>query len=248
MTIKLLQWNIWYKEKPENVAELIKHIDPDIVCLQEVTVNYPHQEIKNVPDYLAKESGLNLHFQEAQYWPTDEGRALQGNAILSKHYFVSQTHTFIQDQKHQDFDDYSREGRVLVFGQFDIKGQPITIATTHMSYNHRFEETEMKILEEDNLLKVISEYDRNFILTGDFNVTPKSRLVSELEKTLINAGPDYPHNTWTTKPFSYNGFEENELNWRLDYVFTTSDIKVINSEIIQTDYSDHLPVLVEIGI
>ena len=64
----------------------------------------------------------------------------------------------------------------------------------------------------------------------------------------MNLGPDYHEKTWTTKPFSYNGFSENSLNWRLDFVFGTKDIKVISSEIIKTDLSDHLPILIKIEI
>jgi endonuclease/exonuclease/phosphatase family metal-dependent hydrolase len=44
------------------------------------------------------------------------------------------------------------------------------------------------------------------------------------------------------------GFEENELNRRLDYVFASKNFKVISSEIISTDFSDHLPILVELEI
>ena len=41
------------------------------------------------------------------------------------------------------------------------------------------------------------------------------------------------------------GFEEKELRWRLDYVFASKNIKVLSSQIIPTEWSDHLPVLVE---
>lgn len=39
MRIKVLQWNIWYQENVNNILELIRDIDPDIFCLQELTVN-----------------------------------------------------------------------------------------------------------------------------------------------------------------------------------------------------------------
>jgi endonuclease/exonuclease/phosphatase family metal-dependent hydrolase len=34
----------------------------------------------------------------------------------------------------------------------------------------------------------------------------------------------------------------------LDYIFASKDIKVASSEIVNTDYSDHLPILVELEI
>ena len=53
-------------------------------------------------------------------------------------------------------------------------------------------------------------------------------------------------NTWTTKPFSYNGFEATKLDYKLDYVFTSDDITVKDIRVIKTEYSDHLPILCEI--
>lgn len=63
-----------------------------------------------------------------------------------------------------------------------------------------------------------------------------------------NIGRDYDQKTWTTKPFSYNGFEANTLDWRLDYIFGSSDMVVNSSEMLQTEFSDHLPVIVELNI
>lgn len=44
MLIQLMQWNIWYKEKPENIFNFLKKADADIICAQE----------------LIKDSGVNL--------------------------------------------------------------------------------------------------------------------------------------------------------------------------------------------
>ncbi len=48
MKLTLLQWNIWYKEDIRNIAKEIKRINPDIVSLQELTVNLEDQEIKDM--------------------------------------------------------------------------------------------------------------------------------------------------------------------------------------------------------
>ena len=65
--------------------------------------------------------------------------------------------------------------------------------------------------------------------------------LKDLEETLINNDTS---NTWTTKPFSYNGFKETELKWKLDYIFTSRDIKVKERKLVDTKYSDHLPILI----
>lgn len=138
---------------------------------------------------------------------------------------------------------FSNEKRVYIETDIDIKGQQLTIGTTHMSYTDRFEITSSKKQETDKLIKFISKNKSKFILTGDMNAIPGSYTIDRIETILKNTGPDYKNKTWTTKPFSYNGFEENELNWRLDHIFASSDIKLVESKVLNTEYSDHLPIL-----
>ncbi len=35
--MKVLQWNIWYKEDINNIASELKRIDADVVCIQELS-------------------------------------------------------------------------------------------------------------------------------------------------------------------------------------------------------------------
>ena len=35
--MKILQWNIWYKEDINNIAKELKRIDADVVCIQELS-------------------------------------------------------------------------------------------------------------------------------------------------------------------------------------------------------------------
>jgi len=248
MKFKVLQWNIWTEEDPKNVVKLIQELNPDIACFQEVIINYEGNSFVNVPEFLQSETEMELHFQEAQYWPVEKGKKYQGNCILSRYPFSEKSHFYVQNMKHSDFDNYSNEGRVLVVGKVRLGGKPVTVVTTHLSYTHRFEETEQKILEEVKLLSIIKGLPEPLLLAGDFNVPPDSKLIKKLNSQFVHLGPDFGEKTWTTKDFSYQGFEENELNWRLDYVFGTEDISLVDSRIIQTDHSDHLPILVEIEL
>ena len=70
--------------------------------------------------------------------------------------------------------------------------------------------------------------------------------MQEIQKYLKNAGPDPSEKTWTTKPFSYKGFEASTLDWRLDYCFVTPDLQITSAEVVKTSYSDHLPILLEL--
>ena len=102
--------------------------------------------------------------------------------------------------------------------------------------------------ETNALVEAIENNSQNFILTGDFNARPDSEVIKCIQNHVKNLGPDYDQKTWTTKPFSYNGFEANTLDWRLDYALGSSDIVVTYSKVLQTEFSDHLPIIVELDI
>ncbi|NTU73960.1 hypothetical protein HGB07_07440 [Candidatus Roizmanbacteria bacterium] len=239
--MKLLQWNIWYKEKIENIAQTIKTIDPDIVCLQELGVYSVANPDAHTAHKLQSLLGLNMYYKDAQKW--EGAHSEQGNAILSKYPIIRSDYEYIQVSTESI--DYSKEGRVYVEVSLQIDKKIIAIGTTHMSYTHQFQETHEKKKETDNLVNVLKTKKASFIFTGDLNTTPESYTIKEIEKYLTNAGPSFQKNTWTTKPFDYQGFTESKLNWRLDYVFHSPDLRALSAEVIQTNYSDHLPLLVE---
>jgi len=246
--VKILQWNILYKEKIENIVKLLKEINPDVFCLQELSINSKfNPTIPNTPLYVAQQLGVNYYFERAFTKSDTSEMEAFGNGVFSKYPIVRKNSFFTQKpapvQK-----SYSDEGRVYVETDIQIDKSVLTVATVHLSYVHRFMISEQKKEEVDNLIEGIKNKKENYIITGDLNATAESYAISKLSKYFIHCGPDFKDPTWTTKLFEYQGFREDKLRWRLDYVFATKDVKVISSEIIKTDYSDHLPILVTISI
>lgn len=245
MELSLLQWNVWIFEKKENLLKLIKELNPDVVCMQELTIGSTFQDNVNVIEYLAKELGYyQFHKAIPNLAPSEDVGEL-ANGILTRLPIVSTSWKWIQEPQHggTTYDDQYRSYVEVTVNMDETK---LSFGTTHISYTHRFIDTPQKKVEADNLLTIAENKDRAYILTGDFNSLPDSYLVTNMQKRLSHAGPDFGVKSWTTKPFSYNDFVETDLNWRLDYVFTTSDIKVLSSEAIGTEYSDHLPILTKL--
>jgi endonuclease/exonuclease/phosphatase family metal-dependent hydrolase len=248
MQVKLLQWNILYKEKIENIEKLIKEVNPDIFCLQELCVNCVfNPAVFDTPDFIAKELGVNYYFERAHTRKDKSEWEAIGNGIFTKFPIIDRQSFFTQ-QPSLNPESYSDEGRVYVETKLKINSAVLTIGTTHLSYVHKFTVSDKKRKEVDNLVNGVKNNKENYILTGDLNSTPDSYTISELSKYFVNAGPSYNNPTWTTKPFNYHGFVEDQLRWRLDYVFATKDVKIVSSEIIKTAYSDHLPILLNISI
>ena len=241
--LSILQWNVWYLEDIKNIAVFLKENKADIICLQELTIGFDKQDHIHTPEYIAKELGYNVRYKEITF--ADKSVKL-ANAIFSKHE-LSDTRTVWINQE-QGSGSYDDENRAYVETKVTVDGKELTIGTVHMSYTHAFEPSDRKLQETDALVEAIKNNDKDFVLTGDFNAQPDSEVIKRIETHVKNLGPDYDQKTWTTKPFSYNGFEASTLDWRLDYAFGSSDIAVTSSKVLQTEFSDHLPIITVVDL
>ena len=246
--MKLLQWNVWYQEDIDNILRTVRRARPDILCLQELTANFAPQKRRHTAEYLAEKLGMNCFFKAARETVDANGKHAFGNAIISRYPILKTASRFIRkpSPREKENGDFSAEPRVYLEATLDIGGRKLVVATTHMSYVHKFRQTAAKRAEADALVAILRKKGRRFVIGGDFNSVPGSYTIREIKKHLRNAGPPENEKTWTTKPFSYAGFVAKGLGWRIDYCFATPDIRVTAAEVVDTPYSDHLPLLIEI--
>lgn len=242
MEISVLQWNVLYKEKADNVLRLIKQIGADIVCLQELTLNSLANPNRDLPSEVAA-----LGYQKF-YEATDNQPDLTiGNGVFSK-FPQSDSRVVYVSQADPDNDDYPQYNRAYLESTLDLGNSQLMVGTAHLSYTPHFKFYPGKQDESKKFLELVGPKQSGFILTGDLNATPDSSLIKELSRVLVSAGPGHLEPTWTTKPFEMHGFAANTLDWRLDYVFASSDLKVLSSEIVKTNFSDHLPILTKLEV
>jgi endonuclease/exonuclease/phosphatase family metal-dependent hydrolase len=243
VNISILQWNVWYKEDIHNIAKFLKETNADVVCLQELTIDSPEQTVQNTVSFIAEQLGYDYAHQDITFEDDDTKLA---NAVFSRFPITKKDSAWIN--KPTGTNHYDDEYRAYVEVTLDIDGTELIVGTVHMSYTDAFEPTDRKLHETAKLLQHIGSKTSNFILTGDFNAQPDSEVVKRIAKKLNHVGPDYKERTWTTKPFSYEGFEAVTLDWRLDYIFATPDIKVKSAVVLDTDFSDHLPIIARIEV
>lgn len=241
MQLRILQWNVWFKEDIERVVEVLKREDADIMCLQELTHGYIEQTHENTWQYIAHELGYDYAVQEIPI-VTDTAQWLQANAIFTRFPIKDKKSIWLHEPKHAE--DLHDQYRGCLQAAIDIGGKPLTIATTHMSFTP--EPTGDQELQE--LLGLIGDEPKRLILTGDLNATPETDRIAELTKRLQHAGPPFEQKTWTTKPFDFGGFRADTLDWRYDYIFASRDLTVTAAGAVQTDVSDHLPVTATIEV
>lgn len=242
MRVTILQWNVWVNEDIHNIAAFLTQNPADIICLQELTLHKANQSEDNTPKFIAAQ--LGYHYFAAEMPWNEPAKIAVG--IFSKYPILTSRSVYINEPTGSGgFDD---EHRTYAEVTLDLDGRHVTVGTTHMSYTHRFRVTARKRDETNKLVAELSKNKTSYIFTGDLNATPCSYTYQKLRKILRNAGPHFWHKTWTTKPFDCNGFKTAKRRWRLDYIFASKDIKVLNSRIDKTEYSDHLPVRAEIEL
>ncbi len=237
MKISVLQWNVLYTEKADNVLQFIKQTGADIVCLQELTQNSVTNPNRDLPSEIA-----DLGYQ-SYYEATDSLSNLTiGNGIFSK-FPLSDSRSVYVSETDPNNNDYPQFNRAYIETTLNLDGSQLTVGTAHLSYTPGFEFFPGKRAESEKFIKAVRSRRSRYLLTGDFNATPDSSLIQDLNRLLVPSDPNYNEATWTTKPFEMHGFAADTLDWRLDYVFTSSDIKVLSTKIVETEYSDHLPIL-----
>lgn len=239
-----MQWNIWYKQDIKDIASFLLKNKADIICLQELMYNYSGQDVANTAKYLAETLSYNYYDKSiaigGETWQ-------QGSGIFTSFPIVKQSYVWINEPV-GPVESYDNEHRAYVETVLDTGKALLTVGTTHMSYTDRYMQTKRKQQETDRLIEIIKSKNSNYILTGDFNSEPDSYTIQQVAKYLRNVGPAFVEKTWSTKPFSYNGFNTDELLWRLDYIFASNELKVSDARILNTGYSDHLPIFAKLKI
>jgi endonuclease/exonuclease/phosphatase family metal-dependent hydrolase len=243
MKISVLQWNVWYQEKADNILAFIKQTDADVICLQELTADSWLNPGRNIPGEI---EALGYHAHYVVTLKRDGTDHIQmGNGILSKLPLQNKRQIWLKHDVSGEMMS-SKEPRAYLEVQLKVDNKTLRVGTVHLSFAPGFSFSPEKEAEAEVFKDAIGVNRTNFIFTGDLNALPDSLLIAELDKYFQPAGPPYIEATWTTKPFEWPGFKADKLNWRLDYVYASSDVKVLSSKIIDTTASDHLPILTEL--
>lgn len=249
MSVRILQWNVLFRESAERIVDVLKDVDADILCLQELTSVSGHNEGINVPSHIAEQLGFNEFYQIAQEWDRPGDRHTLGNGIFSRYPLIRTDAVFVRPSQGINPHDPAQEGRVYVEADVALPdGTTLTVGTAHLSYIPGGVMTPEKRQEIDALIAAATKHAERYVFTGDLNEPPESYTVKTLEAHLRHCGPPYDVLTWPTRPFQSLEHVEHSLGWRIDYVFATQDLSVVDADVVDTDVSDHLPIVVELDV
>jgi endonuclease/exonuclease/phosphatase family metal-dependent hydrolase len=279
--MRLLNWNVqWCRGIDGRVdplriaAEMRRLADPDVICLQELAVNFPdlpgsdagdqvHALALALPDYtVCFVSGVDV--------PAANGRRSHfGNAIFSR---LPVGRVLRHSLPWPATPDSPSMPRVAVEAVVQAPFGPVRVVTTHLEYYSQ----KQRAAQVERLREIHTEacgvqfsnpepgafksYPRPAaaIVCGDFNMAPDNPLHATMIEDFsgkeiagfrdawqaLNAGKPHPHT------FKVHERDAGESPYCCDYVFVTEDLKS-RLKTIRVDAanqaSDHQPVIVELG-
>lgn len=231
LKIKVMTYNIRFGQLAslEDLAAHIKSFNPDFVALQEIDCRLnrgeraPHQAGR---DYISELAYYTKMF--AVYGKTiDYKGGYYGIAILSRYPYISTQKTMLP------WPDKGHERRALLEGLFEVGGDTICFASTHLD----FQLSETRYLQTSFITEHFRDYQYPVILGGDFNTEPSSKEIEDnlMKHWFLATDHDFTIPAW--KPVR-----------KIDYLFARpmKGWKIIRTQTVQSALSDHLPIVTEL--
>jgi len=244
--MKLIQLNVWWGCKLANkVSEFLEREQPDILCLQESA------SLKK------GDAGLFLTNEKIQKLITAEYSAFaplitfnfmhksigMGNAIISKFSIKKQftEYTNLQHNENFDFDKHDYNIRNFIHTEIELNKSILNVVTHHGHHvpDHKNGNSET-LRQMKQLREYISSLSGPVILTGDFNLSPNSKSLNEINSILKNLSVACKLET-TRTPLT-NKIEV------CDYIFVNDQVKVKKFKASDDIISDHKALILNFDL
>lgn len=220
MELKIMTFNIQHCRDYINrnididlFVRTIKKCNPDILGLNEVYGEYENNKAQAYA--IAQKLGFHYYFGEAIIW----NNIPYGNALLSRFPIENVEKIMIPDPIRDTNEPY--ETRCIIKAL--ING--ITVLVTHFG---------LVASEQVNAVKTVTDIIKNtktkIILMGDFNMEVNNPILTPIKELLKN--------TLVDNSLSYPSINPTQ---KIDYIFVSKEIEVIDAKIPNLVASDHLP-------
>ena len=229
-------WKVFFPPKglDQRIVNHIKKLKPDILALVEVdtgSFRAKRDEVKFFEKQLEMKS-----FVEKVKYPLKGWLKLfhyvpilnkQANAIIAKEKLCDvRYHVLHEGTK-----------RVVIEATIYVP-KIVTLMLAHLALGKK---TRIRQIEE--LTNIVNKIKNPVILMGDFNTfNGEEEIQKLLDKTHLHHRFEMDKKSQT---YTHPAFHPNK---RLDYVLTSKNIKVKSYEVLNFQFSDHLPLLVDFKV
>lgn len=223
-TVKIMSWNI---NNSSSLDEVLRHIEnlhlkhtPDVIFIQELTTDSIYNQGRDAGEEIAQQLDCDYKFAKHVHKSI---RFKEGVGTFTHHKIIDSNTEILNNRRALLHTDIAIDGL-----QFHAVNVHISApATNPVAYKE----------EADNLAETLKEHSQKTVIGGDFNSHSNTTLLEELNDIFYTTGNEEP--TWKL------AFDK---GLRLDYVFTTKDMRIIKETILEPGPSDHSPMLVEVEL
>ncbi len=204
------------------MIEALKKEKLDVLCLAEVDGGSFRNRFRCQAKHLAKCLLLPFYHSQTKYRGWSIWRFM---AMIRKHHDAILSNKEGQFKKHQ-----LHSGMKKLVQEYIVEG--MSIFTVHLAVlSKRVRKNQMKELAE-----IIKNCPRPHLVCGDFNI---HKGLEELK--------DFVHQTGLRRIIKEPTFPSISPSRYLDIFFASPGVRVKNSGVINVNYSDHLPVWIEVN-
>ncbi len=202
------------------MSDTIKLCEADIVGLNEMRSEGESEYFKDQLKILSELTGIkHYHFAQAIFI---DGHGPYGNGLLSKIPIISTQTIRVPDPAVRN-GEYHYETRCLLKAKLE---NGLTVLVIHFGRN---------IEEQINAVNTVMENleDSKCILMGDFNITPDDPILLPIKQRMTDTACKFTQDLLS--------FPSPAPQIKIDYIFVTPDINIINADIPEIVASDHRP-------
>lgn len=217
------------------IVNQIDQCDPDVIGLQEVDRHLkPRSDFDDVIELLADRLDRQYRFGGnivREPIRESEGHLRQyGIAVLIKNeYSIEYSHHHLLPKI--EYEERNSEQRGLLETKIGVGGRSFIFCNTHLSLIER-----QQIHQIESLLGITDRQSGPQILVGDFNATPDAHPI----KLATDKYEDTATTVGNANAYTYPA---DEPSHRIDYIFVTPDLSTIDTAVVNTTASDHLPIM-----
>lgn len=243
--IKLLSCNVKFfgfsDEECEQTLKYINSSDADIVCLQEFGYYIDKQPtLQSIKSRLKKYQ--YVHISEGTGTP----KGIQKHVVtFSKYKIIQKEEIDLSSPYHRALVSYIKIGNdtLRLFNCY-LESNKLTQDEKQLDNDEsiqnifkKLSNASVKRWEQTNkIVEQIGSTPTKTIVCGDFNDVPNSRTYTMLRGNMNDSFISLRRGLGIT-------FHENIYNFRIDYIFASKDIKLLNFILDRQDISDHYPII-----
>lgn len=228
----------------EKTAEVIEDSCATIIALQEVDRYFSaRSSFVDQVDWLSERLGMYAAYgANMNFAPEDSERPNRqyGNVILSK-YPIKYVENHLLTQVYCPFGNNEQRG--LLETVVEVEGVYLSVFNTHLALKD--EELAVSV---DEILAIAGKSHFPRIIAGDFNASSSNAHMQKLNGHFRDTFLKMKKGDAYTYPSPYVNKETDEVFWpatRIDYIFSDSEVDVVQVAVIETSVSDHLPIVAD---